>query len=122
MKSIQVKLVVEGERAVFTKLNEGLGSPMIEASHGFIRVMSKLVVVDVAALLFSLLVKVKVYTFVPSSNVLSMTPKTDDAGLSVKMEDIEPPPFKLVPGKAAPFTVTVLVALYPQAGVYVKVG
>ncbi len=107
---------------MFTKLNVGLGSPIVAASHGFIRVMSKLVVVDVAALLFSLLVKANVYTFVPSSNVLSMTPKTYDACLSVKMEDISTPPFKLKPGKAAPLTVTVLVASYPQAGVYVKVG
>jgi hypothetical protein len=76
----------------------------------------------VSALLFSLLVKANVYTFVPSSNVLSMTPKTYDAGLSVKMEDISTPPFKLKPGKAAPLTATVLVASYPQAGVYVKVG
>lgn len=107
---------------MFTKLNVGLGSPIVVASHGFVRMMLKLVVVCVAALSFSLLVKAKVYTFVPSAIVLSMTPKTDDAGSSVKMLDIEVPPFKLVPGKAAPLTVTALVAVYPQAGVCVKVG
>ena len=35
----------------------------------------------------------------------------------MKMPAIEDPPFKFVPGKAAPFTVTVFVAVYPHDGV-----
>ena len=99
--------VTAGPRADVVKVIVWPLSPTTVVAQGFCRVTVKVTGVLITGELFNELVKIKVYTLVPSKGMVSKIPKLYGVVLSVKILDIAGPEvYKLVPGKATAFTVT----------------
>ncbi len=111
VNGVLLYVVTAGPSAVVVKVIVWPLSPTTVAAQGFCSVTVKVTRVLITGELFNELVNLKVYTLVPSKGVVLTIPKFDDPVLSVKEDDIEPPPFKFMPGKALLFTVTDFVAV-----------
>lgn len=105
-------MVTAGPRADVVKVIVWPLLPTTVVAQGFCSVTVKVTGVLITGELFNELVKIKVYTLVPSKGTVSTIPKFYAAVLSLKIVDIAGPEvYKLVPGKGLAFTVTDFVAV-----------